>query len=454
VLFESTQHTEILPLALDEVRHEKPTSRTERIVLQMRAPDHALADLGKRRIRLHFHGEISFTSTLRLWFLRHCTEIAVVIGEKTKARIRESPTPVGLDRDARLLPERPLEHDAFTTLAELFAFPQKFAFVDLPPLGSSLAAKFELHVTFDRPPKLPKNPVKGDIRLHCVPVVNLFKTTSDPVRFKPLHPEAIVRVADQDPVNAEVYDAVKVVGSRTGSRRTYPAFHEFRTSEDDDPRYYRLRRVPSVTDVGTDVYISLMSPRDVLPVSEDEVLSIDLLATNRAAATQLKVGDLKRPVRGAAATTRFSNIEAVSPPLYPHDNVELLWRLSAHLGLSRRGLQDADTLRRVLEVYNFAEHGNPGLGRLNNLWIDAIREVQTRKLVRLFRGAPVTGTRCIVILDETNFAATGEALLFGEVLNEVFARRVAVNSFNALTIQLAPSRREYSWPPRNGNLTL
>jgi type VI secretion system protein ImpG len=150
----------------------------------------------------------------------------------------------------------------------------------------------------------------------------------------------------------------------------------------------------------------------------------------------------------------FSNITAVAPPLYPHDNVELSWRLSAHLGLSRAGLQDAANLRRLLEVYNFAERSNPQQGRLNGLWIDAIREVQSRKMVRLLRGAPVTGTKTIIVLDETNFSAVGEAVLFGEVLNEVFARRVSINSFNQLNIQLAPSRREYAWAPRYGDRTI
>ena len=108
----------------------------------------------------------------------------------------------------------------------------------------------------------------------------------------------------------------------------------------------------------------------------------------------------------------------------------------------------------MLRSYNFAARFNAHQGRLNGLWIDAIREVRSRKLVRLYRGAPVTGTKTIVTVDESEFGGQGEAALLGEALSEMYARLVHVNSFNQLVVQLAPSLREYTWKPRNGNLRL
>ena len=154
------------------------------------------------------------------------------------------------------------EHDAFAHTVELFASPHKFAFVDLPKLGTLAAAEFELHFTFDCPPKLARPPTREDIRLHCVPVVNLFPCSADPVRFKPLQPESLVRAAEHSPTDVEVYEVRSVIGVGGGHRIPYPAFTSFRCGEAANSRYWVTRRVPSVTDSGTDMYISLaLAPR-------------------------------------------------------------------------------------------------------------------------------------------------------------------------------------------------
>ena len=453
-VFRTSTAVDLLPIDLVDVRHSRPTSRTDEIVLRMRCPDHTAADVGAYPIRLFLHGEVAATSALRLWMLRHCKTIEVVEEGRVIGTLRGPITACGFDPHERLLPEMPLEHDAFTHVAELFACPQKFAFVELPKLGGLARTEFDIRLRFEGAPKLPKIPARGDIRLHCTPAINLFETTSDPVRIKPLRPEALVRAAGHVPLAAEIYDVVRVHGVSAGRRVELPAFTAFKSGDAETSRYYVTRRVQSVTDAGTDLYIALVTPRDGGPLTHAEILSVDLLCSNRALGTTLSVGELNRPVRGTSSTTPFTNITPVSPPLYTHDNVELAWRLGAHVGLSRRGLQEPENLRRLLEVYNFAESRSPQLGRLNALWIDAIKDVKTRTSVRLIRGAPVTGTKTVVVLDESNFASTGEALLFGEILNEVFARRAGVNSFSMLSISLAPSRKEYGWPPRNGSLTL
>lgn len=466
--FRTTQTTDILPLELLDVRYNKSNTRIEKIILQFRVPQQGLGPAGDASIRLHMHGDIPFATTLRTWLLHHCVKVEVFAEKEPDGpahgpvmarvgQVRGKVTTPSFDLETRLLPEKPLEHDAFASVVELFALPQKFCFVDLPPLGALVQPEFELHLTFDNPPELPRRVARDDVRLNCVPVINLFDTVSDPVRFEPLKPEGLVRTTDRTPTELEVYEITKVVGSREGRRREYAAFSAYGASEADTPHddvYYVTRRVPSITDSGTDLYVALITPRDAAPIEIPEVLSIDLLCSNRGAATTLAIGEINQTVRGSPVFVKFSNITAPTPPLYPHDDVELLWRLSAHVGLSRRGLEDAESLQRILRSYNFAIRFNAHQGRLTSLWIDAIREVKSRKLVRLYRGAPVTGTKTIVTFDETEFGGSGEAVLFGETLSEIYARLVHVNSFNQLTMILAPSKREYKWPPKNGSLRL
>lgn len=455
--FQVTQPTDLLPLELLEVKTSRTAARREKIALQLRIPPQGLEAVATTPIRLYMHGEVPFATTLRAWFVHCCHAVTVVVDGKEKGKLKGKPKGRGFEPDVRLLPEKPLEHDAFASVAELFAFPAKFCFIDLPPLGSLVAEELELHLTFDNPPDLPHRLIRDDIRLNCAPVVNLFPTVSDPARFQPLKPEALVRASDRHATDLEVYDITKVIGTREGKQREYTSFSSYGASEADTPHddvYYVTRRVPAITDSGTDLYISLMTPRDAAPLERNEVLSMNLLCSNRGAAATLAIGEIKQPVRGSPVFVKFSNITAPTPPLYPHDDVELLWRLAAHVGLSRRGLEDGESLRRMLRSYNFAARFNAHQGRLNTLWIDAIREVKSRKLVRLYRGAPVTGTKTIVTLDEADFGGEGEAALLGEALSEMYARLVHVNSFNQLVVQLAPSKREYKWKPRNGNLRL
>jgi len=456
--FQITQATDILPVELIDVRSTKVGNRFEKIVLKLKAPTQAIPLLAQKSIRLHMHGNAPFALTVRAWFLHHCTEIAVYEGETLRGKVKGSARSRAFETEFRMLPERPLEHDAFAAVAELLAFPLKLCFVDLPALGSLAAADMELHFTFESPPELPHRVGKDDLRLHCTPIVNLFPCPSDPARIEPLKPEALIRAADRQRTEVETYDVLEVQAMHQGRRRRVPAFTSYGLSATADvPHdhvYYVIRRVPAITDSGTDVYVALMTPRDAAPVCEPEVLSMELLCSNRGAAATVSLGAIDQPVRGSPVSVAFSNITAPTPPLYPHYDVELLWQLSAHLGLSRRGLHDPQALRTVLRAYNFAERHHPHQGRLASLWIEAIREVEIRKLVRLHRGAPVTGTKTIVVLDETSFAGIGEAVALGEALSELFGRLVNVNSFDQFQIRLSPSLREYSWPARNGNLRL
>lgn len=456
--FQVTQGTDILPLELVDIRSNKVGNRFEKLILKLKTPPMGVSTVGTKPIRLYMHGNVPFALTVRAWFVHHCTEIAVYEGETLRGKLKGPPKGRGFEVDARVLPEKPLEHDAFAAMAELLAFPQKACFVDLPALGSLAAPEMELHATFESPPELPHRVGKDDIRLHCAPIVNLFPCPSDPVRIEPLKPEAIMRAADRQKTEVEIYDVQEVVATFQGRRRMIPAFTSYGlTPAADVPHddiYYVTRRVPAITDSGTDVYVTLMTPRDAAPVCEPEVLSMELLCSNRGAAATLGLGSIDQPVRGSPVSVGFSNITAPTPPLYPHYDVELLWQLSSHVGLSRRGLHDPQALRTVLRAYNFAERHHPHQGRLASLWIESIREVEVRKLVRLHRGAPVTGTKTIVVLDETNFGGLGEAVAFGEALSELFGRLVNINSFDQLQIRLSPSLREYSWPARNGNLRI
>jgi type VI secretion system protein ImpG len=453
--FNTTAPLQLLPITVEDVVHTRPKTKVDQLVVKMRTPTQLAQNVGKYPLRLHLHGSMSFWTALRGWMLKFCKQVEVISGDEVLGKL--DPTKiasVGFGEDERLFPERPLEHDAFNRVAEWFAFPEKFSFVDIPPVGRHVRPSFALRFMFEDAPKLPRPPIRDDIRLHCVPAINLFETTADPINFDPLNPYSLMRVSAYAPSDSEVWDVIEVDGITSNGRWSYPKFTAYDASPKQGSRYFTERRRKASGGSGTNLFLSINTARDSKEILDKQVLSCRIWASNRSTACSLRVGELNVPVRGCPTSAPFSNVTAVYPPLYPHDDVELVWRLAAHLALSRRQLHDAENLRRLLRTYNFAVHSNPNQGSLNESWISSIREVSVEPRVRVVRGAPITGTRSVVTVDGGAFSSSAEALVFGELLDDVFARRVALNSFNEFVIRISPSGEQYGWKPKNGKVVL
>lgn len=453
--FRTTAPVLLLPLTLEGVEHKRPLEGVDELVFSLRGGEQKDSAVGSHPVRLFFQGDPQLWTGLRTWFLRHCEELALFVDEKRVATLPVAEIRgVGHGDDVSLLPGQALEHDGFTRIAEFFSCPVKFAFVDLPPLGPDARGEFQLKCRFKGAPKLPKTVTTGDIRLHCTPVVNLFECDLEPVRVDVYNPWQLLRVARHRNSHAEVWSVETAEGLGPETRMMFHDFSAAGAGERSVSSYFVTRREAAPNGAGTQRFISLVSVLDGRPPLGIEVLSLQGLCSNRAMACELGIGQICDPVRGAGSSVPFSNIKPVAPPLYPHDNAELLWQLGAHLSLSRKELLDAESLRSLLRVYNFAAGSNPSLARINARWIESIREVRVQTCVRLIAGAPVTGTRTNVVVDAKSFALVSEAQVLGEMLDDLFARRVGLNSFNIMSLEVAPSGARYSWKPRNATREL
>jgi type VI secretion system protein ImpG len=366
---------------------------------------------------------------------------------------------VGLDPSLPLLPWPRLAPAGYRALQELFTLPQKLLFFEVRGLeaAASLAAeRFEIAFRFERPPELPARVGKDAFRVNCVPVVNLFRTTADPVSFQALGEEHLLRAADLSPLHFEIYSVDSAVGipEGPGERHPYQPFAGFaHGAEGREARYYRLRRALSPVDQGLDTWISVQRPGDA-GAAGPETLSLEVTCTNRSLPAQLRLGEISQPTPASPTLARFRNIAAVSKPVRPPLGSELHWRLLAHLAANRASLGNAEVLRSLLELYNFQGLTDEQSGRANRLRIEGIRAVEETAARRVVGGAPVRGTRVALELDEGHFAGPGDAWLFAAALHEILAHQVSVNSFAELALRLTPSLREYQFAPRSGGRAL
>ena len=262
-----------------------------------------------------------------------------------------------------------------------------------------------------------------------------------------------MRAAGIKPNHMEIYEVREVLGVRQGQarRRVYEPFVGYaHTADGEEGTYYTLRPTASPLDDGIDTYLSIVTPLGETPSREEEVLSFELVSTNRSLPSELQIGEVNTSPRGVSSPAPFRNITPMTVPARPKLGSELLWRLLSHMALGRTSIAQVETLKATLGLYNFQKGVSPQAARLNELKVESIRAITSEPVTRMLRGAPVRGVETTIEIEEAKLGTIGEAFLFGCVLDEVFATHVPLNSFNELHFVLHPSKAELRWPARSG----
>ncbi len=461
--FRTTSAVDLLPLRTNGLTLDDSRPDTPELRLALRTSEEGrFAVFSERGIRLHLHGPLPMASMLQLWMERHLAKVLV-----RDKKGRETPLPDGSivpamqsDADA-LMPWHERSPSGMRLLVEYFTMPAKLLFVDVKNLervaADQMTPELELVFRFERAPKLPERPDRDAIRLHCVPVINLFDTTAEPIaRDRRVH-EHLLRAAGLPPDHAEVYEVHKVIGVRREAERVqYPRFFDFEHPRKPrlDQAFYSLRRAFSPIDSGLDTYLSLRTPRGVPPSDIEETLSIELTCTNRGLPTELRIGDISTPTPRSPTLARFTNIARVTRPARPPLGSELHWRLVSHLALARKSLGDTRALKAQLDLYDFHRDADAQVSRANSLRVGAIRDVEARTTTRMVDRAPLRGVETTIDIDESQLAGLGDAHLFGKTIAAMFGRALPMCSFHALTMRMHPSGTEIRWRPTTGEAPL
>src|SRR5262249_45365557 len=210
----------------------------------------------------------------------------------------------------------------------------------------------------------------------------------------------------------------------------------------------------AVVGSGSELYVSFS-----LPVARDttlpaEVITIELLCSNRRLPTQLRVGDISVPTAATPPIVTFKNLTTPTLPVEPPLGGDLHWRLLAHLNLSYRTLAGAEALRAVPHLSNFQALVDRQAARANQIRLQGIKRWQTHPTDRLLRGAAIRGVRFEAELDEDAFADEGELYLFAALLNEVLAAQTSLNTFTELVVTAAQARNRYEFAPPRGPVAM
>lgn len=404
-------------------------------------------------------------------------------GQNGRAKPLVGPSLVGVTDREGLLPRVRPSFEGYRLMREYFLMPDRFHYLRLDGLNIALrdcaSGPCEVVVYLDSArPELADVAVK-DFRLFVTPLVNLFEKECNVIevdgrsaahvihadRTRPRDFEIYrltnVEDADSDGPDARV-DPLYSVGQHRGSGLVYTSERRPRRPGEDE-----LRRGQTRTSyTGDDLFLSIARPADVTVTKAIRRLDIRALCTNRdlpilddSPKLSLETGDpvgrieLIAPFRRPRASVSSALPNIVSGGESQLD--DLAWRLVAqlslnHLSLSEPG-QDAEPLRAMLDLY--AGRGDPALARHAR----SITRVTSRQVVeRLGIPGPICfghGVEITLDVDE-NTLAGGSTLLLSALLNQLFARHAAINSFVRTKTHLMQRQEDVSWPMTPGNRAL
>jgi len=463
-IFQSSDDCTIAPWEIDDVRLESLPGARQQLRLSLRVDGSAPLDaVAPERTRIHLAGDVRASLDLLMWLHQHTVDVVLIEPRLGRTEEREISLGkgalrlVGFGEDEALLPASETSQPGLRMLAEYFTLPQKFSFVEVEGLGRAAELgeleQFDVAFRFDKPFPYASDVGPDWMKLHCVPIVNVFPTSAEPLRVVPTRERYLVRPAGLAIGQADVYaiGRVETLLRATSARSLVPPYLSFARK---NGIFYTTHLMPGVSHDGADLFVAFGTHEDGGVFPEVDVVSMDLLATNREVASALRPGEISVPTPGSPPALAFRNLTAVTPYVPAVVGRELHWRMVAHAAMGLRSLANAEVLRAALDVYDLPALVDRRAARAKELRMAAIKDVRVTPAERLFRGAIVRGVNIEVDVDEAGFLGDGDVFLFSAILDRLYASYVSINAFSKTTVTTTGTKLRFAWPARSGNVAL
>jgi type VI secretion system protein ImpG len=432
---------------------------------------------GLGALRFHLAGDANVADVLFELLLNSCARVVVRDPDQpSRAPIvlpASAVRPVGFAEDETMLAYPRRAFAGFTLLQELFAFPQKFLFVDvagvaeaLVALGAQSRAELYFVVTpFERAERrqtLELGINARSFRLGCTPIVNLFSQTAEPILLTQRQPEYPVVPDARRRLEIETWSVDEVLGITPGAGepRAIEPLYAFRQGRSNAQGifWHGVRRATGWrTDLGTEVVLSFSDLTGHIRAPDAEVASLRLTCFNGDLPAHLPFGVDERgdldlvqggPVRRVICLVKPTPV--VQPPL----GKPLLWRLISSLSLNHLSLVEdgGEALRELLRLHNA---GDAAAGDRQIQGLVGVRSAPAYARVPADDGiAFARGRRVELEFDEEQFPGGG-MFLFASVLERFLALYASMNTFTQLAARSRQRKRIVrEWAPRAGARTL
>ena len=338
----------------------------------------------------------------------------------------------------------PLEYQM---LMELFAYPDKHAFFELPipeALRESTASGFDLYFYFNTSNERLEGTVNPrSLLLNCCPVVNLFEPQTLASPISKYCVDTLID-ANYSSTDIEIFDLGQVSGiGEDGKQHNIEPFYSVEHHGPvSNSLFHYTRRKARTSEDGSDIFLSLvdlaMQPSEenkFRQVTVDPICcnrrfrQLNLLPTNSSGFKVVTNGLVK-------SATRVADWQRMR---MPSSDSHFYWELISLLNLNFLLLTETrkvETLRRMLELLDRPD--TP----LTRSWINSVATISTERIIDRIDARPwpaiVDGTRIEIGLDESrNSNRPGSWYTFACGLNHFLSLHTGINSFTELTITAA-----------------
>ena len=427
------------------------------------------------RVRFYIDAEPSVASALRdALFLRSLKVFAEGGDGRWRAVCDGLVGEVGFAPEESLIEMPEAAHGAYRHLTEFFCFPEKFNFfdLDLAALPAGLQAEQRLHFHF----ALGKLRADGDasrllqtlgpqnLRLGCVPVVNLFRQRGDPIRVT--HRSAAYPVvADGRRAFAyEVYsiDSVKRV-RQTAQGETITEFRPFFSlrhgeTPEHSAYYWFAQRDPLLAESspGYETSLSIVDA-DFDPVQpKTDVLSLQLSCTNRDLPTFMSVGAPSGDLflEGGSSVRSIRLLRKPTQPWRFDHRGDGQWRIISHLALNHLSLTGSGlaAFQEMLALYDLPRSAT------TRRQIEGLRAIERSSQTVWMPGKPfacfVRGLELRLTIEESSFVGCG-LHGFARCIDHFLGLYAGLNSFTQLVLVSGRTGEELiRCAPRSGDSML
>lgn len=455
--FRTVWDSVLWPLRIVQARLHDP--RTLDLVFEAEE-GYDLRELEIDSLRLHLAGEALTAMPLHELILGDLGSLHLMGGGLAPRPLGvQALQEVGFAEEEEALLRPPHAHPAYGLLQEYFAFPRKFQFFDIRGLRGRLGSgrRFELRLGFTRSSRVLAGVRADTFKLGCVPVVNLFPKTSEPVILDRRRDEYLLVADRRNEDSTEIHSVGAVIASEPGDQRPERIPHAYAHDEAgaaSAPLCWLAHRVPTLRAnlTGTDTWLGFVDRTDVRRVPSQPVVFAEVWCTNRRLAEQVPPG-ARLLAQGLPAALPIHTLYEPSAARDPVTGAGALWHLVTLLRLNHasiiQGPQALEQLRQMLMLFagdrareQAQIRGITGMSAAHGL--AAIRQGTWQGHGR--------GLDVSMNFDEDAFAG-GSPLLLGSVLARFLALYTTTNSFVRLRA-LSGHELRRQWPAMSGRQCL
>ena len=381
----------------------------------------------------------------------------------------------GYDKEDALLPYCNKQFDGFRLLKEYFAFAKRYLFLSIDNLQTTLSQcneeKIQLLFLLDHNDSRLENLVSADnFALHCTPAINLFPKRAERINISRINNDFHIVPDKLRPLDFEVCTIENIKGFSSGIEPTtqfLPLYGADDAHTNRHNAYYTTTRDTRSLNVnqrkfghrssyiGTEVYLSLVDPKNAPYADNLRQLSVDTVCCNRDLPLMMPLGKGKTDFTidtGAPC----ESVRCVGEPTRPNPPLSqgnVAWDLINQLSINFLGITDNDSTSALTKLKTLLGLMMNKKDHAQTKQIDGIIALKTNQITsRLPFAGPICFGRGVAIeitVDELAYEGNSIFML-GMILDQFFAQYVSINSFTQLVLNSSDSREIYRWPIRIG----